>query len=103
MPQRSIQTGCQCLWLQQALDLPDPSPALRLSLKALALARLGWIHRDNTLVLNGRILYGQALQEIQKALYNECTMWQDETLGTGAILALYEVGTPLKGLPLISS
>ena len=103
MPQHSVQTGCQCLWLQQALDLPDPSPVLRSSLKALALARLGWIHRDNTLALNGRVLYVQALQEIQKALYDERTMWQDETLGTGAILALYEVGTPLRDLRLISS
>lgn len=91
MPQQSVQTGCQCAWLQQALSLSDPSLALRLSLKALAMARLGWIHRDNTLVLSGRVLYGQALQEIQKALYDERAMWKDETLATGNILALYEV------------
>ena len=103
IPQHSVQTGCQCIWLQKALDLPDPSPALRLSLKALALTRLGWIHRDNTLTLNGRVLYGQALQETQKALYDERTMWQDETLATGNVLALYEVGTPLKGLRLTLS
>ena len=92
MPQQSLQTACQCAWLQKALGLPDPSPALRLSLKAVAAARLGWIHRDDTLVLHGRMLYVQALQEIQKALYDERTMWQDETLATGNILALYEVG-----------
>lgn len=91
-PQQSAQTGCQVPWLQQALSLPDPSPALRLSLKALAMSRLGWIHRDNALTLSGRALYGQALQVIQKALYDESTMWQDETLASGNILSLYEVG-----------
>lgn len=94
IPQQSVQTGCQCPWLQQALGLSDPSPALRLSLKALAMARLGWIHRDDTLVLNGRAFYGQALHEIQKDLYDERTMWQDETLATGNLLALYEFLEP---------
>lgn len=91
IPQQSVQTGCQCRWLQQALELSSPSPVLRLSLEALAMARIGWIHRDDTLVLNGRVLYSQALQAIQRALYDERTMWQDEILATGNILALYEV------------
>lgn len=55
------------------------------------MARIGWIHRDDALVLNGRKLYSQALQAIQGALYDERTMWQDETLATGSVLALYEV------------
>ena len=92
IPQKSVQTRCECPWLQQALDLPTPAPALRLALKAVAMARLGWTHRDNTLTLNGRIVYGRALHEMQKALYDERTMWQDQTLATGNILALYEVG-----------
>lgn len=91
IPQQSVQAGCQCLWLQEALGLPDPSPALRLALKAVAMTRLGWLYRDNTLVLHGRVLYGQALQDTQKALYDERSMWRDETLATGNILALYEV------------
>ena len=93
-PKQSAQSGCQVPWLQQALSLPDPSSALRLSLKALAMSRLGWIHRDSALTLSGRALYGQALQVIQKALYDETTMWQDETLASGNILSIYEVGTP---------
>ena len=91
IPQQSVQNGHQCEWLQQTLDLPNPSSALRLSLKALAMARIGWIHRDDTLSLNGRVLYSQALQAIQRALYDERTMWQDETLATGNVLAWYEV------------
>lgn len=90
-PQQSVQTGCQCKWLQHTLGLPNPSPALRLALKALAMTRVGWINEDNTLVLNGRVLYSQALQAIQSNLHDERTMWQDETLATGNILAWYEV------------
>lgn len=92
IPQQSVQNGGQCAWLQQALDLPAPAPALRLALKALAMARVGWIHGDSTLSLHGRSLYGQSLHEIQKVLYDERTMWHDQTLATGNILALYEVG-----------
>ena len=103
IPQQSVQASCQCKWLQQALDLPNPSPALRLSLKALAMARIGWIHRDDMLVLNGRVLYSQALQAIQTALYDEHLMWQDETLATGNVLAWYEVATHLDYLRLILS
>ena len=55
------------------------------------MARIGWIHRDDTLILGGRVLYSQALQAIQRALYDERTMWQDETLATGNVLAWYEV------------
>ena len=55
------------------------------------MTRVGWIHRDNTLVLNGRLLYSQALQAIQRSLNDERTMWQDETLATGNVLAWYEV------------
>lgn len=68
MPSESVQTGCQCTWLQLVLSLQNPSHVLRQSLKAVAMARLGWIHQDDTLVLNGRVLYGQALHEVQKAL-----------------------------------
>lgn len=55
------------------------------------MTRLGWINRDNTLVLNGRVLYSEALQAIQRSLHDERIMWQDETLATGNILTWYEV------------
>ena len=55
------------------------------------MARIGWIYRDDTLVHHGRVLYGQALQAIQKALYDEHAMWEDDTLATGNVLAWYEV------------
>lgn len=44
------QAGSPCSWLQRSIALPNPLPALRLSLKALATARLGWLHKDSTLV-----------------------------------------------------
>ena len=103
IPQQSAQSGCHCKWLQQAMDLPNPSPPLRLSLKALALSRMGWMYRDDTLVLHGRMMYSQCLQAIQKALYDEGTMWQDETLATGNILAWYEVNFSPERLVLMLS
>ena len=56
------------------------------------MARKGWIYRNDSLVHHGRVLYVQALQAIQKALYDEHAMWQDDTLATGNVLAWYEVG-----------
>ncbi len=103
IPRQSVQDGCHCKWLQRALDLPNPSPALRLSLKALAMARLGWIHGDKSLVLDGRVFYSQALQATQRALYDERMMWQDETLATGSVLAFYEVKTYPDSSHLITS
>ena len=51
MPSRSCaQAGSPCSWLQQSIALANPLPALRLSLKALAMTRLGWLHKDTTLV-----------------------------------------------------
>ena len=51
VPSRSCaQAGSPCAWLQQSIALPNPLPALRLSLKALAMTRLGWLHKNTTLV-----------------------------------------------------
>ena len=44
------QAGSPCAWLQQAIALPNPLPPLRQSLKALAMIRLGWLHKDTALV-----------------------------------------------------
>ena len=64
------------------------------------MSRIGWIYRDETLVHNGRVLYSQALQAIQRALYDEHSVWQDETLAAGNVLAWYEVETRLDKLHL---
>lgn len=92
IPSRSsAQAGYPCAWLHQSICLPNPPLALRLSLKALALTRLGWLHRDDAFIRGGMVVYGNALRELQKALYDKQSMWQDETLATCNVLALYEL------------
>ena len=67
------------------------------------MARIGWMHRDESLIINGRVFYSQALQATQRTLYDEHTMWQDETLATGSVLAFYEVNIYPDSLRLIMS
>ena len=85
------QAGSPCAWLQQSICVPNPPPALRLSLKALAMTRLGWLRKDEAFVHEGKVIYVNALRELQKALYNQNSMWQDETMAACNVLALYEV------------
>ncbi len=93
IPSRSsVQAGSPCAWLQQSICLPDPPPALRSSLIALAMTRLGSLHGDNAYLRGGRVIYGHALRELQTALCHERSMYQDEIMATCNVLALYEVG-----------
>ena len=79
-------------WLENALLTNNAGPALRLSLKALALTRLGWIDGNDALTIRGRYQYGLALKHIQRALYDPREMEQDDTLASAHCLAIYEVG-----------
>ena len=79
------------LWLPQAVLVTGPTVALDLSLKALAFTRLGWLKHDDTLATRGNLLYGRALQELQKALWDKQLMWLDDTLAAAYTLSVYEV------------
>ena len=68
-----------------------PTVALDLSIKALAFTRLGWLKQDSALATRGNMLYGHALRELQKALWDERLMWLDETLAAAFGLSVYEV------------
>ena len=93
-PSRSVaQAGSPCVWLQHSISVPNPPPALRLSLRALAMTRLGWLQKDDAVIHEGKVIYGYALRELQKALYDQRSVWQDETMATCNVLALYEVST----------
>ena len=92
VPSRSsAQNDSPCYWLQQTICLADPPLALRLSLVALAMTRIGWLHGDDATIRKGRAIYGHALRELQKALSNERSRRQDETMATCVVMALYEV------------
>ena len=88
----SAQAGSPCAWLQESICLSNPPPALRLSLIALAMTRLGWLHEDNVIVRRGMVVYGSALTKFQKALHEQRSVCQDEALATCNVLVFYEVG-----------
>ena len=81
-----------CIWLEQVLQLPNHGEALQRSLKALALSRVGFFNKDNSLALQGNSLYVQALQSVQKTLWRQNAVEVDDIFVAGYVLALYEVG-----------
>ncbi len=90
----SVQSGAICVWLQQIINLPTQGIPLHLSLKAFAMTRIGWINKDDSLVLQGNLCYGRALNSVQKALSSEASMLQDELFAAGYVLSVYEVAFP---------
>ena len=91
----SVQGGTPCVWLQHVINLPTPGIPLHLSLKAFAMTRVGWMNKDESLVLQGILCYGRALNAFQQALSSEALMWQDELFAAGHVLSIYEVAFPL--------
>lgn len=83
----NAQADSPCAWLQQSIYLSN-----RKSLIAVAMTRLGWLYQDEASVHQGRVVYGHALIGLRRALYDEHSIYQNETLATCNILALYEVG-----------
>ncbi|KAL9086239.1 MAG: hypothetical protein Q9159_004304 [Coniocarpon cinnabarinum] len=79
------------MWLQQAAFLPNQGEALRLSLRALSLSRIGWANNDEALRGEARSTYTAALAALQKALWNSDLANRDETLAAGRVVTLYEV------------
>ena len=94
----STQRVPLCEWLQFSIDSPKPTIALSLSLKALALTRLGWCRNDAALTNRGHLIYGNALKELQKALWDQDTMWLDETVAAAHALAIYEAKLSLQAV-----
>ena len=89
----TAQLGTPCVWLQQIIDLPTRGTPLHLSLKAFAMTRIGFINKDDSLVLQGNLIYGRALIAIKNSLSSEASMWHDELFAAGYLLSVYEVGT----------
>ena len=97
----SVQGGTPCVWLQHIINLPKRGIPLHLSLKAFAMTRIGWILKDESLMLQGNLCYGRALNAVQQALSLEASMWQDELFAAGYVLSVYEVAfSPMLSLSL---
>jgi len=78
------------LWLLKCINLPQPGQALEYSSTALALSRVGKAIDNTDLVLRGRLFYGHALRELQKALLDPLLVVKDDTLAACQTLAHYE-------------
>ena len=65
-------------WLYISAGVVHPDKTLRLSLRAVALTRIGRLSHDAILLASGANMYGQALRELQKALWHPKRMWEDD-------------------------
>ncbi|KAI9716410.1 MAG: hypothetical protein M1828_000352 [Chrysothrix sp. TS-e1954] len=79
------------IWLQQAAFLANPGSALRLSLRAISMVRVGFNRHDHTLIAQGRETYVCALRELQNALGHDVKMKEDRTLAACRVLTMYEL------------
>ena len=70
------------------------SRVLDLSAESLYVAHGAIFGKDNTLLVRSQILYGQALQSLQKSLEDIGQARSPETLCATLLLSIYEVGLP---------
>ena len=91
--EKSLGGNSVGLWLLESICVNDPGRALGSAKEALYLRRVGSVRRDKSLTVQGRLRYGYALQELQKALLNGREVIKDETLATCQVLTLYEVNS----------
>ncbi len=85
-----VQGGSPCIWMEQIIALPGLGETLQLSLKALAMTRLAWINNDDSMALQGNVIYGRALQSVQHSLWLEDLAMHDDVFVAGYICAIYE-------------
>jgi len=78
-------------WFLQSVCINNPGQALNTAKEALFLSRIGMIRNDRSLNIQGKLRYGKALQEVQRALMNSHEAMKDETLSACQVLSLYEV------------
>lgn len=78
-------------WTSVLLELSQAEPSLDLAFSALSIARVGRSNNDLRLVKESTKIYGRALKDLQKALYDESRMHTAEVLAACSLLGLYEI------------
>lgn len=78
-------------WTSVLLELSSAEPCLDLALSALSISRVGRSHNDLRLVKESTKIYGRALKDLQKALYDDSRMHTAEVLAACSVLGLYEI------------
>ena len=91
---RNSATSSEALplaFLSLVAQIVNPSSLLRLSLRALAVTRIARQSSDARLLSTGTETYCQALNELQKALYDPQRMYGEDTLIAVKALVIHEV------------
>ena len=79
------------LWLTCLPDHPSSSQSLDTSIAAVCLAGLGHAHNHDQLILKSKELYASGLGQLQRNLWDQKTMYSDETLASCMALTFYEL------------
>ena len=74
------------------MTMHDLGPALGPAMTALGMSRVGTVLKNQDIIHGARVQYAVALLELQSALYDPLTAFQDRTLGAIRALSVYEVG-----------
>lgn len=91
-PKRAAdRTSPTLVWLEIACALDSPGQVLRLGLHALAASRVGFSRNDESLSLEARKIYGEALQALVSTLNTTDALRDDEILAAARALMIFEV------------
>ena len=82
--------GTELAWLSHSIHSSPSSVVLKQALLSLAYIRIGRLNSEQTFVVKGQQIYGQALQLMQNALYDPALLQNDETLVAARCMVLYE-------------
>lgn len=78
-------------WLQLVFNVPKDGLVLDQAMAAVTLSVVGRASNNPVLAVESSRKYGQALWELQRALWDERVMYKDETLAACMALVFYEV------------
>lgn len=82
---------CHSTWLVQLANRTEISSSLLYAVRAISLSFLGRQTRDENLVQNSRLIYGQALLKLNKSLQDPVEGLASDTLGATVLLTFYEL------------
>ena len=86
-----IRCGHPMDWTEMVHELAATEKSLANAFSALTIARVGKENRDSRLVRESTKVYGQALKNMQSALFDPTRMHSDEVLIASMLLGLYEI------------
>jgi hypothetical protein len=85
-----LNCGSPMDWAEIVHEFPDEDASLAGAFSALSVSRVGKQHQDDRLVRESTKIYGQALKDMQVALWDPERMHSDQVLVASMLLGLYE-------------